>query len=156
MWPEPFFCEVGFLYFFLIFVCLWYSGLHACKGGILPLKSHLQSILLWLFWKWSLKDYLPGLASNLILPISTSQVARIIGMSHQHLAWNGLFLKMIIPQFFNISSGKQLETHHRSHVVAHTCNPSTWKAKVGSPWVGSQPGLHSETPSQKAKSKQTN
>jgi hypothetical protein len=27
------------------------SGLHACKGGTLLLEPHLQSILLWLFWR---------------------------------------------------------------------------------------------------------
>jgi hypothetical protein len=43
--------------------------------------------LLWLFW--SLKNYLPGLASNLEPPnflTSTSQLARITGMSHLYLA----------------------------------------------------------------------
>jgi hypothetical protein len=38
--------------------------------------------LLWLFQKWSLMYYLPGLASNLDPPISASQIARITGMSH--------------------------------------------------------------------------
>jgi hypothetical protein len=28
------------------------SGHHVCKAGILPLEPHLQSILLWLFWRW--------------------------------------------------------------------------------------------------------
>jgi hypothetical protein len=36
------------------------SGLCTCKSGAL----WLQSILLWLFWRWSLKNYLPGLALN--------------------------------------------------------------------------------------------
>jgi hypothetical protein len=36
--------------------------------------------LLWLFWRWR-SLYLPGLASN--LPISTSQVARITGVSYE-------------------------------------------------------------------------
>jgi hypothetical protein len=30
-----------------------------------PLKPHLQSIVLWLFWRWGLKNYFLGLASNL-------------------------------------------------------------------------------------------
>jgi hypothetical protein len=52
------------------------------------LAPHLPSILLWLFWRWGLVNYLPGLTLNLdpILPISASQVARIIGVSHQHPA----------------------------------------------------------------------
>jgi hypothetical protein len=33
-----------------------------------------------------LMNYLPRLASNMILSISASQVARITGVSHQHLA----------------------------------------------------------------------
>jgi hypothetical protein len=27
------------------------SGLHICKAGTLLVESHLQSILLWLFWE---------------------------------------------------------------------------------------------------------
>jgi hypothetical protein len=38
--------------------------------------------LLWLFWRWGLTKYLPGLALNMSLPISASQVARIMGGSH--------------------------------------------------------------------------
>jgi hypothetical protein len=35
------------------------------RAGALPLESHLQSISLWLFfWRWSLMNYLTGLASN--------------------------------------------------------------------------------------------
>jgi hypothetical protein len=43
-----FFCETGF-----------WAWLHACKAGFLPLEPHLQSILLWLFWRWGLVKYLP-------------------------------------------------------------------------------------------------
>jgi hypothetical protein len=60
-------------------------GLHVCKVGALLLEPHLQYILLWLFWGWGLVNYLSGLALNLD-PISASQVTRIIGVSHQHLA----------------------------------------------------------------------
>jgi hypothetical protein len=28
-----------------------HSGLQACKAGTLPLEPHLQSTLLWLFWR---------------------------------------------------------------------------------------------------------
>jgi hypothetical protein len=34
------------------------------QTGALPLVLSLQSILLWLFWRWGLLNYLPGLASN--------------------------------------------------------------------------------------------
>jgi hypothetical protein len=40
------------------------QGFHACKVGTVLLEPHLQPILLQLFWRWNLKDYLPGLASN--------------------------------------------------------------------------------------------
>jgi hypothetical protein len=30
----------------------------------LLLEPYLRSILLWLFWRWDLKNFLPGLASN--------------------------------------------------------------------------------------------
>jgi hypothetical protein len=61
------------------------SGLHTCKTGTLPLEPHLQSILLWLFWRWgSYKLFAwTGLKWCVILPISASQVARIIVMSYQ-------------------------------------------------------------------------
>jgi hypothetical protein len=39
--------------------------LRACKEGILPLKPHFPSILLWLIRKWGLMKYLPRLALNL-------------------------------------------------------------------------------------------
>jgi hypothetical protein len=40
------------------------ASIHTCKAGALLLKPHLQSILLWLFWRWDLVNYLPRLASN--------------------------------------------------------------------------------------------
>jgi hypothetical protein len=40
------------------------SGICTCKAGTLLLELHLQLILLWLFWRWGLMNYLPGLASN--------------------------------------------------------------------------------------------
>jgi hypothetical protein len=77
-----------FIYVLVVFGGL-NSGLHACKAGTLLLEPHLQFILLWIFW--GLANYLPRVASNsdppnLNLPISTSQVASITCMSHQHLA----------------------------------------------------------------------
>jgi hypothetical protein len=49
-----------------------YSELCTCKAS-LPLKPHFQSILLWLFWRWGLLNYLPRVAldcdpPNLSLP----------------------------------------------------------------------------------------
>jgi hypothetical protein len=38
------------------------AGAH--KAGALPLELHLQFILLWLFWRWGLVNFLPRLALN--------------------------------------------------------------------------------------------
>jgi hypothetical protein len=43
-------------------------GLNFRASGTLLLEPHLQSIFLWLFWRYGLKNYLPGLASNLHPP----------------------------------------------------------------------------------------
>jgi hypothetical protein len=40
------------------------SGFHICKASILLLEPHLQSVLLWLFRRWGLSNYLPRLALN--------------------------------------------------------------------------------------------
>jgi hypothetical protein len=58
------------------------SGLHTCKAGTLPLEPHLQSMLLWLFWRQGLMNYLPGLAWNHDPPNLTSQAARITYVNH--------------------------------------------------------------------------
>jgi hypothetical protein len=62
------------------------SGLHAWEAGTLLLESHLQSILLSVFWRWGLMIYLPRLAWNIDLPDLSFQAARITGMSQWHLA----------------------------------------------------------------------
>jgi hypothetical protein len=61
--------RVVFIYLFIhSFIHSWdwslNSGSPAYEAGALLLGSHLQSILLWLFWQWDLANYLPGLASN--------------------------------------------------------------------------------------------
>jgi hypothetical protein len=66
-------CEANMPYpgffFFFFFVRLGFellnSGLFTCKAGTLLHEPHLQSILLWLFCRWSWgAQYLPGLALN--------------------------------------------------------------------------------------------
>jgi hypothetical protein len=57
---------------FIIFTLInhhffFFGGTKVCTegfAGALLLESCLQSILLWLFWKWGLLNYLPGLALN--------------------------------------------------------------------------------------------
>jgi hypothetical protein len=64
-------------------MCDWHliSGLCACKAGALSLELYLLSILLWLFCKWGLVNYLLGLASNLDPP-DLGFPSRITDMSH--------------------------------------------------------------------------
>jgi hypothetical protein len=40
------------------------SGLCTCKAGAFLFESHRQSTFLWLFWRWSLTNCLPRLASS--------------------------------------------------------------------------------------------
>jgi hypothetical protein len=54
------------------------------------LEPHLQSVLLWLFWKWGLSVCL-GWPWTLTLWISAFQVARITSKSHQCLALAGMY-----------------------------------------------------------------
>jgi hypothetical protein len=71
----------------LLFLFWWdchlNSGLHTCKVGTLLLEPNLQSILLWLFWRWGggLMNCLLGWPWTAILQISESQVARVTGMN---------------------------------------------------------------------------
>jgi hypothetical protein len=57
------------------------SGVHTCKADAVPLEPHLQSILLWLFWRWGLSKHLLGWAGTGIMSISASQVDGMTGMS---------------------------------------------------------------------------
>jgi hypothetical protein len=44
------------------------SGLCVYKAGAPSLEPYLQSVLLWLVWRWGLVNYLPSLALNCDLP----------------------------------------------------------------------------------------
>jgi hypothetical protein len=72
-------------FFFLVVVVLEFKlrTLH-CKASTLPLEPHLQSILVWLFWRWCFVNCLLGWSQTVILQISASQVVRITDMSHWH------------------------------------------------------------------------
>jgi hypothetical protein len=61
------------------------SGLHTGKAGALFLEPHLQSIWLWLFWRWVSWGISLSYPWTTSLPISASQVSRITGVSH--CAW---------------------------------------------------------------------
>jgi hypothetical protein len=68
------------------------ASLHICKSGI-HLEPHLQSILLWLFWKWGPKHYCPGWPQTSILPILASQEARVTGVTHRCLTRQKLLMQ---------------------------------------------------------------
>jgi hypothetical protein len=53
----------AFFFFFLVVQGL-NSGLRACKADALLPETHHLSFLLWLFWRWDVVNYLPGLTSN--------------------------------------------------------------------------------------------
>jgi hypothetical protein len=55
------------------------------QTGALPLEPYLQSILLWLFWKWGPHELFAWAG----LKPQSSQVIRITGISHWHLMWRG-------------------------------------------------------------------
>jgi hypothetical protein len=63
-----------------VFCLFLNSGLRACKTGTLLLESCLQSILLWLFWRWwgwgVSRIISPDWPWTTILPILVSQVTR--------------------------------------------------------------------------------
>jgi hypothetical protein len=78
--------QFTFFFFYGIGVC-------TCKAGTLTLKPYLQSILLWLFWRLGLMNYLPRLSSVTMLPISdpteSSQFTFLKGTGYQ---WASVFL----------------------------------------------------------------
>jgi hypothetical protein len=91
------------------------SGLCTYKVGTLPLEPHIQSILLQLFWKWSLENYLFGMALNCDLSISSSQVARIISVNYQspasidHFYFSQIFHFIWISNIIHISFNLHLK-----------------------------------------------
>jgi hypothetical protein len=64
------------LIFYLFFWWDWglTSGLHTCKVGTLLLEPHLQSILLWLFWRWGLENLDSSSLSLLSEPLAPARI----------------------------------------------------------------------------------
>jgi hypothetical protein len=82
-----------FIYLFLVVTVVWTQGF-AFAAGVLPLEPHLQSILLWIYWRWSFKicPYWPQIVTLLI---SVSQVAGIARKNHRQWA-SALFFHWVI------------------------------------------------------------
>jgi hypothetical protein len=82
-------CYFFFYFLFLVGQGLEYRVLSLQVSGVLPLELYLQSILLWLFWRWRWGvswTICSGWPWTKILPISASQVAGIIGVDPQYPA----------------------------------------------------------------------
>jgi hypothetical protein len=74
-----------------------------CTAGTSLLVPHLQSILLWLFWRWGCPELFARAGIKLWSSQSQdSQVSRIIGRSHQYPAQKNDFLEAL---------GVDCETH---------------------------------------------
>jgi hypothetical protein len=76
------------------------SGICTYEVGTVLLEPHLLSILLSLFWRWVSRILCPSWPQIMILPISVSQLARIIGVSHQHQIHTFFFNMNILYVFF--------------------------------------------------------
>jgi hypothetical protein len=53
------------------------------KAGALLLEPHLQPVLLWLFWGWSLMNYFPIWPGTQSSQCQSSKVTRITNVSHR-------------------------------------------------------------------------
>jgi hypothetical protein len=61
-------------------------GPHICKACALLLDPDLQSIFAWVILEIRIRTVHPDWPQTVILLVSVSQVARIAGVSHWHLA----------------------------------------------------------------------
>jgi hypothetical protein len=52
--------------------CSLNAGLHTCRGGALPPEPHLQSIMLWLFWRWGFGEQVARAGLKLQISLSLS------------------------------------------------------------------------------------
>jgi cellulose synthase/poly-beta-1,6-N-acetylglucosamine synthase-like glycosyltransferase len=72
------YCHINF--FFLVGLGLG-TQVRNSKAGALQLEPHLQSILLWLFWRWGSHEL--SAQAGLEPWISASQAARITGVNNK-------------------------------------------------------------------------
>jgi hypothetical protein len=93
----------GFPFLFFLF---WWdqslnSGLFTCKAGALLLEPCLQPILLWLFWRWGLVNYLPSLGLNPDLPDLSLPNRQGYSCEALHTAtwvgWGGGHVRLLSP-----------------------------------------------------------
>jgi hypothetical protein len=82
------------------------SGLNICKADTLSLETHLQSILLWLIWRWNLTNSLAGLTLNSSPPDLRLLNCRITGMRYHHLTKVFLYMSVFLTYLFSSHSNK--------------------------------------------------
>jgi hypothetical protein len=90
-----------------IHLCFWWDWslnlkFHACKAGALPYEPHLQSVLLWLFWRWGSLELFAWNGLNLDFSDLSYQVARIAGMSHWWPTYLFIYLFIYFSFFFRL------------------------------------------------------
>jgi hypothetical protein len=74
--------QLSFVFCLVLFLVDLIFKLRTSKQSFYYLSCPFSPFLLWLFWRRGLTNYLPWLTAN--VPISASQVAGMVGVSHQH------------------------------------------------------------------------
>jgi hypothetical protein len=77
---------LNFFFFFFSSTGVWTQGLTLGRQVLLLLEPLCQFFFVMQFLKIGSRTICPGWLQNVILLISASRVARVIGVSHQHLA----------------------------------------------------------------------
>jgi hypothetical protein len=75
------------LYFFSFFF-FWWDWALILQSKCSISEPHPQSILLWLFWRWLLANYLSSWPQTMILVISASQKVRVTGSWLYFISFN--------------------------------------------------------------------
>jgi hypothetical protein len=73
------------------------------QSSVLPLKPYLQSILLWLFWRWVSETICWSWPQTAILLISASQV--VVRISHQSPERSWIFVCLFVWWYWGLNSG---------------------------------------------------
>jgi hypothetical protein len=88
------------------------SGLDTCKAGILPLKLHLQSILLWLLWRWGGSHELFPWAGLKPWPSWSQPPKKLQLQVWATSTWLGPQLLMILsPQYYPLEAKPLAQEH---------------------------------------------
>jgi hypothetical protein len=92
------------------------SGIHTCQAGALLLESYLQSIILWLFWRW--KSYKLFAWAGIEPQSSQAQPPQQLGL--QMAPGDSIFLKdlkILIRHYAKHSYGLNMKCPLQTHVL---------------------------------------